>query len=359
MIVYAALVVYLALLGIAFSSMRKGPFVRGVFALLSFGAFAVIMGLRAPTVGIDTAPYEGYYTRIGLSDDFMHIVNAAPVYSLFNKALYLICPDPQFLVICCSLIICGGVAFFAYHCSRNVLWSAFFYLTFYFFCNAMNGMRQAVAMALCLVAFTVVLKWRKWLVALLLSIMAAGVHVTCLIFAPFVFAPLLRLTKETFARLSVAIVVVIVVGSVSIKLLLALFSTLFPGYYGQYIDILLGDAFAASGKNLIQTAFYAVLLFAFYWMCVRERHDREARALFLPVLCGLALSTVFFQNYLLGARIPLYCTVVLIAIVPNMLERLGKTKMAVASGLVFVSLSLLFILLSGNYAGVVPYEMVV
>ena len=253
----------------------------------------------------------------------------------------------------------GIVAFFVYHCSRNVLWSTFFYLTFYFFCNAMNGMRQAVAMALCLVAFTVVLKWRKWLVALLLSIMAAGVHVTCLIFAPFVFAPLLRLTKETFARLSVAIVVVIVVGSVSIKLLLALFSTLFPGYYGQYIDILLGDAFAASGKNLIQTAFYAVLLFAFYWMCVRERHDREARALFLPVLCGLALSTVFFQNYLLGARIPLYCTVVLIAIVPNMLERLGKTKMAVASGLVFVSLSLLFILLSGNYAGVVPYEMVV
>ena len=360
MTIYLLIVAYLALLGFVQGFLRDSAARKRVFLAMGFVPLFLVMGLRAPEVGIDTTPYEGYYTRIGKASDFMHIVNSAPVYSVYNKILYGINSDPQFLLMCSSLIICAGIAYFVYHLSENVVMSAFFYVAFYFFCNAMNGMRQAMALSLCLVALAIVLKRRKWVLPLILCFLAFGVHNTCIVFVPFIFAPFIRVDKARVERFSLTLLAAVVVFAVTFTTLVGIFAALFPGWYGQYVDVVFSSKYAATGRNLIRTLFYAALLLVYYVKCVAPDYENQKCWLYLITLCGLALSTVFFQNYLLGERIPMYYISPLIVIVPNLLQQLqGRLRILGFLVAVLVSAALLVVLLSGNYAGVVPYKAVI
>lgn len=359
MIAYFGLVAYVAALGFVFSSLRKGRMERILYLVLALSALYLMMSLRAPSVGIDTEAYEGYFMRIGTNPDYMNIVNSAPLYSVANRILYMLWPDPQALLFFSAAVVCGGVGFFIYHCSQNIFLSTFFYITLYFFCNAMNGTRQAMAMSLCLVALTIAAKYRKVALVVLFSVLAVGVHNTSIIFVPFAFLPFLKITPRRLTRISVAVVSAAAILFVGLRPLVEFVSLNFPNYYSQYVDILFGEAFATSGRNIIQTAFLAALLYLYYQKCVKEKNNKLATSLFIPALFGIAMSAAFFQNYLLGARIPLYFVVLFVAIIPNLIGSLGRNRFLLEVGTIGVSLVLFFILLYGNYAGVVPYEMVI
>ena len=222
----------------------------------------------------------------------------------------------------------------------------------------MNGMRQAMALSFCLVALSVVLTRKKLLIPIVLCMLAFGIHNTCIVFFPFVFAPFIRLNKVRVKHLSLFVLCCVLVFSLTFTTLVGVFASLFPGWYGQYVDVIFSSKYAATGRNLIRTLFYGILLLMFYMKCVAPNYNRKDSWLYLIVLCGLALSVVFFQNYLLGERIAMYYISPLIAIVPNLLVQLyGRMRAVGLPLIVFVSMALLVILLNGNYAGVVPYEV--
>lgn len=336
---------------------------RKTFLILSALILILFMGFRGESVGADTAAYSDYYRWIAESSNpsrFMNIVTVAPIYSLLNKALGFISPDPQILLLVAAAITCICALFFIHTFSDNAYFSVFLFVALYFYINCFNGMRQGMAIALCILAFALMFRGKTWL-SFIALLFAAGIHLTSLIILPFLFLCKKDWTLRSFKRFFCWALCITIVIFIFIPLMLKLFVTLVPRY-AQYSDFLLSEEYKTTGRNVFRTLFYAGVLIAFFVGI--ERNNRKTNTpsqkdlkILIPAVCGVLIALVFFDNYLLCERIASYLLIFMIIIIPNVLKYIALPKATVAYSVICctVACALFFILLIGNYAEVVPY----
>lgn len=361
-----------------------------------FAVLALVLGLRGEGVGIDTEAYTRYYGYLADRDDFMSIINSAPIYSIVSKLLYFVCTDAQVVLMAEAVVTCAAIAYFIYVFSPRVEISSFLFVALYFYENAFNGARQMCAAALCLAALALV--QRRHLVAAVIAVVCAlGVHVTCMVMVPFIVLAWWRGTSCRSAHLAVALVVLVAVAAIALRPLLQIVTHLLPGYQ-QYLALLDDPEYVTRGRNVLMGLFFLALGLMECWLMrsggVRARgaemdaasEDPAVHAISLAALFGGLWSVAFFWNAFLGPRLAWFPTSVLIGVIPDLLRRLkytlrveasggdasGKTVSAIVVWLggrvslakmyrVFCALVLLACLvlqviqLVGNYSGVVPY----
>ena len=165
MLVYFVFLAAVGLWSILYARFKSNPgFSKTLYALMCI-ALTCLMGFRSTVVGVDTYAYSTYFTKIAQSNDpgyYMNVVSSAPVYSAYNKLVGIVSDDPQVLIFVTSFIICVGTLYFIRTFSANEPLSIFLFVALYFYLDCFNGMRQGLAMALLLAAFTMVyLKKRK------------------------------------------------------------------------------------------------------------------------------------------------------------------------------------------------------
>ena len=382
MMIYLACSIMPLVAGLALPQInQRGTWKIGYLACV-FTLLGLILGLRGEGVGIDTESYSRYYGYLADRDDFMSIVNSAPVYSIVSRLLYFICTDPQIILIVQAAVTCAATAYFIFVFSRRVEFSTFLFVALYFYENAFNGARQICAAALCCAAIAFVHRGHR--AASIVSLLCAlGIHVISVVMVPFVALAWYRGTPKRFCAFVVAALAMVALTAIALRPALHVVTYVLPGYR-KYIALIDDPAYLTQGRNVLQGLFFcaiSVVSCAILWRGLKADRDRDD-VRYDPATCSVSLaalfgslwSTAFFWNAFLGPRIAWFPTLALITVIPDVLERcrglsegIARSKhegisrlgpvveRAVPAAVMLACLALQVIQLAGNYSGVIPY----
>ena len=210
MTIYLVTMALVALFGAVLCREGDGKKTK-IYVAACFAALTVIAAVRATTVGVDTAQFCRAYAAIGLTpwgslrDSFRYEWG----FLILCKFLNYISNDPQLLIVATSVIVNVPIGIFIYRNSAKPALSIFLYLGLTCYTQNMNIMRNAMAVAVVLLAFEA-LKERHNILFIALIALAASFHKT----APFLLIlwPLwrLRFSKRTFLVYGILCVVLFI-----------------------------------------------------------------------------------------------------------------------------------------------------
>jgi len=361
MMIYFTLLVIVLFLGFLCFYSGVNEKRKKVFLSLSFFCLFSVMALRSPAVGTDNWNYSLLYLAIGESSEFFSIIKSAPVYSLYNKTLYLFFPFRQAVIVANALIICICVPIFIYNFSRNVVYSTFCYVALYFYLTSFNATRQFIAISLMLIAVCFIYKG-KFGRTLAFTILAVGVHNLSLVAAPFLFLIKGKINKGKVFAMTVFCLGILVFFSFLFEPLVNLFVELFPRYQ-MYLG---GGSYTYTdggrGRNILLTFFYlAFVLVSLYYVFSRHNNSEKIsknRVFNIVLLMGIIDVTLGLAapENLAIARLRLYFSVYMICLIPNSLQLFGRYKSllyVICAGIMMIPFT---IQLMENISGVVPYQ---
>ena len=207
MAIYIAIMAFVALFGAILCREGEGKKTK-LYVAACFVALTLIAAVRSDMVGVDTSQFCRAYAHIGvtpwssLGDSFRYEWG----FLVLCKLLNYISSDPQLLIAVSSLIINVPIGIFIYRNSTKPGLSIFLYLGLTLYTQNMNIMRNAMAVAVVLLAFEA-LKERRNVLFFALIALATGFHQT----APFLLIlwPLWRLG---FNRKTLLVYCVLCVG---------------------------------------------------------------------------------------------------------------------------------------------------
>lgn len=188
----------------------------------------LIMALKSVSVGCDTISY--YYRYIGAGDMFT-AENAMTEqgYNWLSYFFHDIIGVPFYVYyMAVSAFVCYILAIFLKSLSTNIYLSLFIYMTIGLFTMSMSGLRQMLAISICLIPII----WAKtcedkglerrkhivWrlIVSVLLVVLAYTFHNSAVVFLPVLFLLNLRLSKNQT-------IIMMIIGIASTLLLRSLF----------------------------------------------------------------------------------------------------------------------------------------
>lgn len=205
--IYLATMALVALFGAIMCREGEGKKAK-LYVVLCFAALTVIAAVRASTVGADTSQYCRAYTLIGvtpwrsLGDSFRYEWG----FLILCKLLSYVSTDPQLLIAVSSVIINVPIGIFIYRNSPKPELSIFLYMGLTYYTQNMNVMRNAMAVAIVLLAFEA-LKGRRNILFFALIALAASFHKT----APFLLI-LWPLWKLGYNRQTMLVYFVLCIG---------------------------------------------------------------------------------------------------------------------------------------------------
>ena len=159
-------------------------------------ALFIVSAFRATSVGIDTKSYLWAFERLGKSvSDLSLSFLAEDGYTLLEYICKSMGLGFRGVIIFGAAIYIIPVLFIIYKYSENPYLSLFYFVTLDYYCFSMSGMRQCIAIGLCLIAFEMAQK-KKLLLYLLLVGVAITFHSTAIVFLPVYFLRYIPLKKK-------------------------------------------------------------------------------------------------------------------------------------------------------------------
>lgn len=234
---------------------KRNRIIAMAFLLFLFAA------LRSTEVGIDVPGYADFYELL-YSYSFKQILVAKSGrdagFYIFMKLLSYISLSPQLMLVVVGGIVAIAFAYFAYHQDGNDLLLFILFITLRLYPFTLTGLRQAVALSLCWIAF-VKLQQGKNKTFIALVALAACSHLSAL---SFVFAFLLYKWGKPIivALLSLAIAVADTMTGHTILQYLS--SRLMGDRFEDYLDENAFTNFSGGGTFLIYLVFFALITFA-------------------------------------------------------------------------------------------------
>lgn len=183
---YIALLIYITIIALITSIATKRDEGRKIFVWLSFIAIGLLIGFRSTSVGADTANYYRLYGQIkSINYDSDLEKGYILLVVLFNK----ITDNPQIVFIFQGLLVAISCSCFV-NKNTNKLSESFIavlaFLAFNLFTFHLSGVRQSIAMSICLFAYEKI-KDKKLISFLILVLIATLFHVSAIFFIPAYF----------------------------------------------------------------------------------------------------------------------------------------------------------------------------
>lgn len=159
-------------------------------------ALFIVSAFRATSVGIDTKSYLWTYERLGASIPSLSLsFGAEDGYTLLEYICRNIGVGFRGVVIFSSAIYIIPVLYIIFKYSENPYLSIFYFVTLDYYCFSMSGMRQCIAIGLCIIAFEMAQR-KKLIPYLLLVGIAITFHSTAIFFLPVYFLRYIPLRKK-------------------------------------------------------------------------------------------------------------------------------------------------------------------
>ena len=217
MVYWLLLAVLLLMTGISKKNIRYGnrnyALVAGkkVYIAIACIMFVLLAGLRNTQVGMDTEMYSVLFRYMQNMRSFKQALNSwqlggvEPGYALteylFSRHLSF-----QVFLFAMGMISIVPIMVVIYKYSKNYWMSLFLFVAFGYFSFAMNGIRQAVAIGICMIAY--IFAKEKKLVPYLFSVaFAMTFHLSAAIFIPVYWLSNIKLNKRTVLIYLVALAV--------------------------------------------------------------------------------------------------------------------------------------------------------
>ena len=191
--------IYLSIFLMQFISLVKGK-ARGI-CIFAVGLYiALVAGFRSINIGIDTRSYFNVFMDAAPLSLYAIFDKASmePGYCLFNYFICNLFGNFQVLLILISLFFVLTVSFLIYRYSRIPWMSFFLFVTFGFLTFSMSGLRQTIAIGLCVLCF-LFMKNRKFIISVICLVSAVFFHYSAIFFVPVYFIDRLKWTKRNVA----------------------------------------------------------------------------------------------------------------------------------------------------------------
>lgn len=340
MIVYIFLTIFLMLL--SFIELYNNGYSTKIKVVLIL-LLCFIMGFRY-NVGNDYHNYVDIYENL---DWYMDVFEPGYIFLCqFSQKLNLTYQFPFFI---CSLLTVLPIAFLVNKTIPKMFCTSMtVYVLSYVYFEAMNTVRQAVAMsAFLLVYYFYIIKEQK-LKALLALIFGALFHKSILIIAFFAFV-----ISKFRDKFNIKLCLMLLLGSFVIGQCLQSFFdaisglTMLLGLNSNYMDVF-EERGVASGTFQIYLNFSALYLLIFNEKQFSQKNRRN-QIIALFYVAGIVIYNVFISFYI-GLRFYWYFYLFLILVIPNLLkERKIKIRPLFFVALVLIITIYTFVSLQSKY----------
>jgi len=207
--VYLVNILLLIIYGVIFlqdSSQTK----KKIFCTLASLNWILLSGLRHLTIGADTIKYGYYFEKAKQIpwamlwnervDIFIHgSMGKDPGYIVFEKLLQLFTTNYRVYLILIAILFTVPMGIWIYANSYNPLMSFIIYSCLFYSFFAVTGTRQTVATAIVVFGGYHFIKKRKFLLFILLILIAMGIHYSAICYLPFYFIANKEITNKYLA----------------------------------------------------------------------------------------------------------------------------------------------------------------
>lgn len=348
MAIYVGVYLTLLLAGVIGKRVIKNKIKANIFvSLTALILILLVLCLRHPSMGIDLgygsstgylASFEklgGYsWKKIFSIENFRGYERG---YILLNKLVYLIFPDQQFFLSVCAILSVTPVIYLIAKKSEDTLLSLITYMALPVFQLLFSGLRQNLAIGLCMLAF-VMAKDKKPIKFLLLVIVAFFFHRSAFFF--LLVYPLLNLQINKTARIISFFLI-----ALTFIIRYELFSVLTKIFRPQALP---------DDNNAIMLFLLMCALYVFLSVFEQKEQTGYLNIFFLACVCQ-----AFSGVYNTAMRLGYYFMLSLLFLVPSSINLISNQKerkfVYIVTVVLLIALGV-YSLINSSWAGAYPYS---
>ena len=324
---------------------NKHTFYQLLFFLITIFVLWFLTAFRSAMIGNDTFNYVTYfqiYSDSGINFDSRIEIG----YQILNILVAKISHNPYFFLGFVATLCYVGTGIYIYKYSDNLVFSTvlLFPIAYGFFAS---GLRQAIAMVICLYVYQAI-KNKKFLLAILLILLASSFHTSALLMFVFLFHRLIP--KKPF--------VVIPLTAIFIALSLSgIMDNILPmllGDYGGYYE----DEELTSGW--LSISYYTIRAIVFYGIAFLSYEKKiKENSLVLSLFTMLLVTISFGFSINVFTRATNYFLLISMVELPNAIHRGGlkhKKILMFLLGFIMVLYFLVTLIIRPEWNRLYPYQ---
>jgi hypothetical protein len=326
---------------------------------LNIFAMFLVCALRKETVGTDMLGYKEMYELVGIMPWFdFDFVYYEKGYMLLTQVLAKLgCSFQMFLVIIYAFIF-FALYYFIKRYSKDVMLSLLIYICYQFFIFNLSGLRQAIASAICLLAFRFLedKKIRSSIIFILLVLIACSIHRSAAIFFLVILIVRIKITPVKLCGYLCACFAAVVLRSNVVAFLNSNINS-----YETISEISLG------GNFLLLVGIAAISYFTIYYASKANNgasYVDTSRNVFLfnidrSSVCMIFLAILLYL-LLTGSsmlRVVMYVSIFVVILLPNVIRLYDVNIRTILKSAIIVLLLdvLYFEELAINQFNILPY----
>lgn len=291
----------------------------------------LFLALRNKNIGsTDTFNYYNMMRRAIAAERWEKYYNPDGVeigFQFFTFVLSRVFHSPQIIIVVSAAIYVISIAYTVYRNSDDVVFSMTMYITLGLMQFQMQGMRQSIAMSICLFAYDFAKK-RKIVPFLLLIILAMQFHQTAVVFVVIYVVFWLKYKWNYIC----AFVVVSGIFFYSSNYIIGFANELFDRNYYTSVD---------SGGFIATAIYFLIIAFSLVFN-KKLRSDRFQTASLYLTMTGCMCFLMRYVGTLAAERISFYFMFGQLILLPNTLECLGARERQAIKFLIFMLMLALF-----------------
>lgn len=348
---YVLLITFIFLVAISTKFIKDEAKRHNVFTSLTFLYLYIFCVIRSFNVGIDIPGYISMYNETAKyawnNWNFVYFENG--YITLMKICNILGLSDRGFFYVVYAIILLPIYLFIKKY-SVNPFISLILYISFIFFTFDLTGLRQAIAMPICLVALMVILskcKYRLiWFIALVY--LAMSFHTSSIVFLPAYFIIKLKVSKKTLLLAAAAIIACYLLNKVGVQYILQASDKTKYEY---------SDGFKLGSSLILYFIFAICSLIARPYLKNNSSDffQKLNDVCFMMLLASIASAFLFNGSILLRAN--MYYLQVFIISVPLFFKSLDKTGRAIGECILVTVMLTHFFVNELNTFNVTPYEI--
>ena len=285
----------------------------------------MFLGLRHYAVGTtDTEVYCMLYRRAanyGSLTNFLNKHGVLNVPFILSESLFYIyvwissrfISNPQFLIFSSTAFVTFSVMRFIYKHSENALISITMYICLGLMTFNLNGMRQAIAMAICLFAYGYA-KDKQFIPFALIVLIAVLVHKTAIFFGVVYFISFLKFDFKSFMIFAIAVILFILFADN----LIATFDSIADKNYSD------GEVFEAGGY--VTVLIYALTILFTLVVAGKSLSSKDFIFVFYITLLGASFYLARYFIIQIYERMSYYFFYATILLLPKAINRIEETE---------------------------------
>lgn len=343
MIIYVALALFPICFGLFFPKLHKSKRQKRWFYFICGTVTLLAMGLRHYSLGsTDTLNYYNAMKRALMCDSWEQFY--IPVLyekgsQFFIYTLSRIFNDPQWLLVISSLIFIIGIFYFVDHNSEDIPLSITLYLTLGLMLFHVQGLRQSLAMSICLFAYEQA-KDKHLIRFALLVWFATAFHQTAIVFFPIYFLCRMKYSRKNLLIMCIATILVVSNATRIIEMA------------NTYFDRTYTDTVEQGG--FVSVFIYAIILILTLVFDRQIKNNSSQTPLLYILIVGFATYIMRYFGAVIAERISFYFVFAQLALLPNATKIFVK-KDRPAIRLIIIVLAVALMAYRLNGSEFVPY----